>query len=860
MSISKLRPHILRAGIVLVGAIFLVLLLLVKEGLTVKIKNQDQDLLGKDKLPLSLTLGTGETEKVFDSIIYKARFYFNSIAPQWEETNVDSNNRKVFLRTSVDGNNWTAWAEIDAVGRFRDDDPNPQTVLPEFPLIAEGRYFQYRITLRRTSASSAAPVISNLKVNLIDSRTPELLAFIDKIHPSLSTSAGQGPRIVTRAQWRSPDPYGRLFRGTSRYWEPQYVPVKQVFIHHTVIVGNAADPAAAIRAIWAYHTYTRGWGDIGYNYLIDQRGTIYEGRFGGDNVVGGHVLGYNRGSLGVSLLGCFEPGSSSCLGAPAPSAAMRSSLATLLSWKTANYEINPNTIRTFCGISSCRSFWTIAGHRNAQATACPGSTVYNSLGSIRRQAASRKPTWSFSAKQLDFSPVAFPEYDTEQPITLHFKNTGTATWSNTTGRLLLKTANPDGRSSGFQGSGWVDAQTPAVLNEDRVVPGETGTFTFNLKVPRPVTGRRYETFRLVAEGNTELSQTFTVAVLAPDAALNDELSDLALFYDRGNCETQIRTLISTGSRFNSSDWWTSINYCSSSIVKAVSGDFDGDGISDIATLFDNGNGEIRIHMFKSDGRQFVYQGDGGWWTGTDLSASAIKYAVAGRFNSDTRDDIAVFYERGAGSTAILMFLSQGDRFTRILWWSSSGYSLSATVAAVGGNFDGKSFDEIAVFYRYSGVETRIHVFKSSGSKFIYQGSSGWWRSTSYSSSRVKRVVGGKFDSGGKLEDIAVFYDRGRSSTAIHVFASTGSKFVSKKWWSSYAYGLSAVPFALSGAFDETYDVYYHDLAAIYDYPGTETRIHLFRSTGASFKSATWWKSPDYDTAGIKQSVSGYFGR
>ena len=860
MSVPKLKLNILRVGVVLLGVIFLVLLLLVKDGLTVKIKTQDQDLIGEDGLPASLTLGEGEIEKVFDSPVYKARFYFNSIAPQWEENNVGSEDRKVYLRTSSDGDSWTDWAEVDTAGPLRDDDPYPQTMFPEFPLIAEGRYFQYRVTLQRSLTSSVAPSISNLKVTLIDSRTPELLAFIDGIRPLLSTSAGQGPRIVTRAQWRSPDPYGRLFRGTSRYWAPQYVPAKQIFIHHTVTIGRSSDPAAAVRAIWAYHTYTRGWGDIGYNYVIDQKGTIYEGRFGGDNVVGGHVLGYNRGSSGIALLGCFEPGSPACRGAAAPSAAIRASLVTLLSWKSANYEINPNTVKTFCGFNFCPRLWTIAGHRDARPTSCPGSLIYNSLKSIRQQVAVKKPTWRFSAKQLDFSPIAFPEYDVEQDATLHFKNTGTAAWSKNTNRLVLKTTNPNGRTSLFQGSGWIDAQTPAVLNEESVAPGEIGTFTFNLKVLPPVTGKNYETFRLVSEGNTELSQSFTVAVLAPDAARNDELSDIASFQDLGNCETRIRAFISTGASFTSNDWWSSANYCSSSIVKAVSGDFDGDGISDVATLFDNGNGETRIHVFKSDGRQFVYQGDNGWWAGTDLPASAIKHATVGKFNGDSRDDIAVFYDRGGGSTAILVFLSQGNRFARALWWSSGGYSLSAVVAAIAGNFDGRGFDEIAVFYRYSGSETRIHIFKSDGGRFVYQGSGGWWRSTSYASSRIRKVVGGKFDSGGKFGDIAVFYDRGGGSTVIQMFASTGSKFVSKNWWSSSAYGLSAVPFALSGSFDETYDSFYHDLASIYDYPGAETRIHFFRSTGVSFRSATWWKSSDYDIASIKQFVSGRFGR
>ena len=64
-----------------------------------------------------------------------------------------------------------------------------------------------------------------------------------------------------------------------------------MIIHHTATQNQKADPAATVRAI--YHTVTQGWGDIGYNFLVDWHGNVYEGRCGGANVVGGHLLQYN---------------------------------------------------------------------------------------------------------------------------------------------------------------------------------------------------------------------------------------------------------------------------------------------------------------------------------------------------------------------------------------------------------------------------------------------------------------------------------------------------------------------------------------------------------------------------------------
>ena len=79
-----------------------------------------------------------------------------------------------------------------------------------------------------------------------------------------------------------------------------------MIIHHTDSP-NEQDPLTAIRAIYYYHAVTQEWGDIGYNFLIDRNGTIYEGRYGGANVVGGHALQYNYGSVGIGLIGDFTP-------------------------------------------------------------------------------------------------------------------------------------------------------------------------------------------------------------------------------------------------------------------------------------------------------------------------------------------------------------------------------------------------------------------------------------------------------------------------------------------------------------------------------------------------------------------------
>ena len=86
--------------------------------------------------------------------------------------------------------------------------------------------------------------------------------------------------------------------------------MKAGFIHHTVNANTytSAQVPALLRGIYAYHTQSRGWRDIGYNYLVDRFGRIWEGRYGGvgSPVVGAHTLGYNEVSFAMSAIGNFD--------------------------------------------------------------------------------------------------------------------------------------------------------------------------------------------------------------------------------------------------------------------------------------------------------------------------------------------------------------------------------------------------------------------------------------------------------------------------------------------------------------------------------------------------------------------------
>ena len=82
--------------------------------------------------------------------------------------------------------------------------------------------------------------------------------------------------------------------------------IKKIIVHHTASTKNLDDPMQAMRDIYYYHAISRGWGDIGYNYIIDTSGNIYEGRFGGEGVIAAHSGPANHGSIGIAVLGNYQ--------------------------------------------------------------------------------------------------------------------------------------------------------------------------------------------------------------------------------------------------------------------------------------------------------------------------------------------------------------------------------------------------------------------------------------------------------------------------------------------------------------------------------------------------------------------------
>ncbi len=194
------------------------------------------------------------------------------------------------------------------------------------------------------------------------------------------------PPIVPRTAWL--DARSRRAQPPPRYDDQ----VVAVFVHHTDSPNgyDCADAPRVIRYLYTGQTGARDWDDIGYNFLVDRCGTIYEGRAGGIDrpVTGAHTQGFNHRTAGIAALGTFTAG------VPVPQP-MVDAIAALTAWKLGLADVDPRTMVHLTSSNSLSryaagttaSLPALAGHNDGYMTSCPGAALTARLPEIRATAA-----------------------------------------------------------------------------------------------------------------------------------------------------------------------------------------------------------------------------------------------------------------------------------------------------------------------------------------------------------------------------------------------------------------------------------------------------------------------------------------
>lgn len=373
--------------------------------------------------------------------------------------------------------------------------------------------------------------LARLSILALDTRG---LGHAPTLAGAVVSAAVAQPPVTSRAGWGANESLRFDSTGRER-WPPVFQPIQKLIVHHTAGQNNDPDPAATVRAIYYYDAVTQGWGDMGYNFLIDESGRIYEGRYSrtyaageystgqdlaGNGVTGAHAVGFNSGTVGIALLGTLTSRDAT--------PAARDALTRLLAWIADGHGIDPHGSALYTNPvnGTQKTFANIAGHRDVAATECPGGVFYATLPVLRDAVAARiagaaVPDFSISTspatqtatagQQVSYSVTVAPSGGFSGAVSLAVGGLppySTASWSTNpipngsgTATLLISTS----------------ASTP-VGTSSLTIAGSSGTLTHTATVALVVQAPPSPDFTLTlsptsqsVRGGSQVSYTVTLS-------------------------------------------------------------------------------------------------------------------------------------------------------------------------------------------------------------------------------------------------------------------------------------------------------------------------------------------------------------
>ncbi len=340
-------------------------------------------------LPLAAGSGTAGGKAVRAQLAPTAEERFTMVGVTWGNTGTPVH-AEVEIRTRT-GGAWTDWRPVG------EEEAGGTRQATSAVYVGESDGVQVRLTTEPGALAPLAPAVilvapvkqaadAQVAGQALPPGQQRGRAFTPqgpgRLSAVLTSPDALRPAIVMRSAWGAapaPDCVG-----------PDQT-INAVVVHHTEGTNTyaAADSAGIVRGIQAYHMDGRGWCDIGYNFLVDRFGVIFEGRVGGINVPvhGAHAYEWNTTTAGVSLMGSYMTS--------LPPEAQLQAAVSLVAWKLSSYYRSPVGTLTIGGITAD----VISGHRQASSTDCPGQAFYDYLPTFRQRVATAMGTTQSTIQQ-----------------------------------------------------------------------------------------------------------------------------------------------------------------------------------------------------------------------------------------------------------------------------------------------------------------------------------------------------------------------------------------------------------------------------------------------------------------------------
>ncbi|MFE1249193.1 peptidoglycan recognition protein [Streptomyces sp. NPDC058735] len=300
---------------------------------------------------------------------------FSLLGVTWDDPDASLDGTAYVRTRSRESGTWSAWHPLDA-------DVHPPETGPD----------RARAGVRGSTQPLWTGPSDGVQVRLSGTRLPEGLRVelvdpgsgparaVHAVEPAPGPLAAERPAMTSRSAWGADE---SLVKDPPTYTGA----TKAMFVHHTAGTNDYAcsESASIVRGVFLYHVRSNGWNDIGYHFLVDKCGTVFEGRAGGVDkpVLGAHAYGFNTATSSVSVLGDYS--------ATATSPAARESIAELAAWKLGLYGLDPTgTVVLTAGADNGKyelgekvTMHRIPGHRDGYPTECPGQELYDDLPEIR---------------------------------------------------------------------------------------------------------------------------------------------------------------------------------------------------------------------------------------------------------------------------------------------------------------------------------------------------------------------------------------------------------------------------------------------------------------------------------------------
>jgi len=421
-------------------------------------------------------------------------------------------------------------------------------------------------------------------------------------------------------------------------------------------------------------------------------------------------------------------------------------------------------------------------------------------------------------------------------------------------RYTFEWYNEDGVRIGFYNSHYGQYFDPSKSDVLRFSDYKfhTGLYTLVFKVYKldpAVNGGEVQVFsqtkqkHLTVEGdNLNWDSGLMRGMVSGDFDQDGFEDEVLVCYDHGPNHTGFYVWTSDAYKMNFAwDWYTSTHFDANRVEgRFVSGDFNRDGVKDdVAAIYDYGGNQTKIHIWHANAATNSMDYQGVWWTHTNYDANQITgRLVAGDFNEDGyEDDLAAFYDYGGANARLHIWENNSGSFSHsgTAWISGFGlYNPTLTTGKiVSGDFDGDGYHgDIMAFYAFQNAETKVYMWRADGGGTMTGPfTKSHMPAGNYDAHKITgRVVSGDFDSDGRHDDFASYYDYGNNETRIHYWRGDGATHSGA--WTPYNSGAgnfaaSAITNrTVSGDFDR--DGVVDNVVTMYRYSNEKSKLFLWR--------------------------------